>query len=74
MFKFKFNMKPKINFKKSYKDRELILKLLNTEIKCETNLSEDVTIKANIKADLNPQVEMGLDRIKEAEISFIKKF
>jgi len=70
MFKFKFNMKPKINFKKSYKDKELILKSLNTEIKYETDLSEDVILKANIKADLNSQVEMGLDRIKEAEVSF----
>ena len=47
-------MKPKINFKKSYKDKELILKSLNTEIKYETDLSEDVILKANIKADLNP--------------------
>jgi len=71
---FKFNLKPKIKFKELFKNKKLVLNSLDTEIKFETELSEDVLLKANIKTDLNPQINMGLDRIKEVEVEFIKKF
>jgi len=71
---FKFKLKPKIKLKKLIQDKELEFKSLDAEIKYETELSDDVTFKANIKADINPQVELGFSSIKSAEFSFTKKF
>jgi hypothetical protein len=71
---FKFKVKPKVKLSKLIKDKELELESLDTEVKYETQLDEDVTFKASIKADLNPQVDLGMNNIKEAEFSFTKKF
>ena len=71
---FKFKLKPKIKLKKFIEEKEIIFKSLDAEVKYETELSEDVTFKASIKADLNPQIELGAGSIKSAEFSFTKKF
>ena len=71
---FKFKIKPKIKIKKLIQEKELEFKSLDTELKYETELSDDVTLSAQIKADLNPQIDLGLSSIKSAEIKFTKKF
>jgi hypothetical protein len=73
MFKFKF--KPKIKLSKLLKDKELEFKSIDTEVKYETELDDDVTFKAGIKADLNYQESnLGLSSVKSAKFSFTKKF
>jgi hypothetical protein len=72
---FKLKVKPKINIKKLLTEKEVEFKSLDAEVKYETELSDDVTFKAGIKADLNYQKsDIGLSSIKSAEFSFTKKF
>ena len=70
---FKFKLKPKIKVKKLIQEGELEFKSLDAEVKYETELSDDVTFKAGIKVDINPQVELGVGSIKSAEFRFTKK-
>jgi hypothetical protein len=65
---FKFKIKPKVKLSKLLKDKDLELESLDTEIRYETELSEDVSMKANLGMDL-----ISGD-VKSANVSFIKKF
>ena len=71
---FGFKLKPKIKLSKLFKNKELEFKSLDAEVKYEAELSEDVISRANIKVDINPQVELGVGSIKSAKFSFTKKF
>jgi hypothetical protein len=65
---FKFKIKPKVKLSKLLKDKDLELESLDTEIKYETELSEDVSMKANLGMDV-----ISGD-VKSANVSFTKKF
>ena len=74
MFKFLIKPKPKIKIKKLIQDNELVIKSMDTEFKLEADLSKDVSMKASVKVDLNPQANLGLEDVKSAEVSFTKRF
>ena len=70
----KFKMKPKVVLAKLFKNKKIEFDSIDTELKYETNI-DDVTFKAEVKADLNYQESnLGLDSIKSASFSFTKKF